>query len=56
MSLTDKYEKIIHAIANIDTFFHEFDGNDRDFNDSEALEKIMEMVQPIWSEYCEKER
>jgi hypothetical protein len=50
------YENIIHAIANIDTIFYTPDGEEREFNETESLNRIEELVMPVWNEYCEKSR
>lgn len=52
--LTKRYENIISAIANIDTYFMLPNGEDREWNDKEALEEIERMVLPIWNEICER--
>lgn len=52
----ERYENIIHAIANIDTFFMRPDGTDREWNDKEALEEIEKLVAPVWNEHCEESR
>ena len=51
-----KYERIIHAIANIDTMFMDGDGNEREWNDKEALKEIDRLVMPVWEENCENYR
>lgn len=50
----ERYEKIIHNIANIDSLFVEPDGSEREHDDKEALNEIENMVTPVWNEYCEK--
>ncbi|MED1125456.1 hypothetical protein [Bacillus atrophaeus] len=51
-----EYEYIIHSIANIDTIFYSPDGEDREFDDKEALKEIEKLVKPDWDEYCKKNR
>lgn len=50
----ERYENIISAIANIDTLFIMPDGDDREFDDKEALEEIFKLVKPVWEEICER--
>jgi hypothetical protein len=50
----ERYEKVIHNIANIDTLFMNPDGTERDWNDKEALREIENLVKPIWDKHCEK--
>ncbi|AYP68297.1 hypothetical protein PQE75_gp182 [Bacillus phage vB_BcoS-136] len=50
----ERYENIIHAIANIDTIFYNPDGTDREWDDKEALREIENMVMPIWNKHCEE--
>lgn len=52
----ERYENIIHAIANIDTIFMLPDGTDREWDDKEALEEIEKMVMPVWNEHCKESR
>lgn len=52
----ERYENVIHAIANIDTIFMLQDGTNGEWNDKEALEEIEKMVTPIWNEHCEESR
>lgn len=52
----ERYENIIHTVANIDTIFYQPDGEDRDWNNEEALEAIYKLVTPIWTEHCEESR
>lgn len=52
----EEYEKIIHAIANIDTVFMLPDGTDREWDDKEALEEIEKLVKPVWDKECEYSR
>jgi hypothetical protein len=50
----ERYENIIHAIANIDTIFYNHDGTEREWDDKEVLQEIEQLVMPVWNEHCEK--
>lgn len=52
----EKYEKIIHAIANIDTLFINGDGSEREWDYREAMEAIERLVMPVWEEHCKNKR
>ena len=52
----ERYEKIIHAIANIDTLFINGDGSEREWDYKEAMEEIERLVIPVWVEHCKKSR
>ncbi len=49
----EHYENLIGAIANIDGAFITGEG-ECDFTDKQALDKIMEWVEPIWNEIAQK--
>ncbi|WEG18615.1 hypothetical protein PQ478_09035 [Alkalihalophilus pseudofirmus] len=51
----ERFEKIICSIANIDTLFLQSNGEDREFNETEALEEIERLVMPVWIEYCKRQ-
>lgn len=51
-----RYENIIGTIANIDTIFMNSDGTDRKWDDREALNRIEELVDPVWKEMCEESK
>ena len=51
----ENLEDIISAVANIDTAFMDGEG-DCNYTDKEALDKIMELVNPIWNEIATRKR
>lgn len=55
-ALREKYENILHSIANIDCAFMNSEGDFDTYTDKQALEEIEKLVEPIWNEYCEKNR
>ena len=52
----ERYEKIIHTIANIDTLFIHEDGSEREWDYREAMEEIERLVIPVWEKHCKKKR
>jgi hypothetical protein len=50
-----QYEELIGAIANIDGAFITGEG-ECDYTDKQALDKIMEWVDPVWSEIAQWRR
>lgn len=47
-----QYKEIIGTIANIDSQFMDYD-NEKEFPYDKALDKIDELVQPVWKEIVE---
>lgn len=50
-----KYEQAISSIANIDTYFMTDEG-DFEYTDQEALERVMEIALPMWSDIIARKR
>lgn len=50
-----KYEKVVFAIANIDTVFINGDGTEREWDDKEVLQRIESLVMPLWNKHCDRE-
>jgi chromosome segregation ATPase len=51
----EQYKELIGAIANIDGAFITGEG-ECDFTDKQALDKIMEWVEPIWNDIAQSQK